>query len=135
MAGSMADLLNEDPASRYIDDALGAAASKNVFSSGTLDRLLSFFGKADYNYANRYYASFTLRRDGSSKFPKANQWGTFPAFNVGWRRRRVVLPKEGFFRNVMLRFDGARPATASLRRIFRGSAIGATPTRYHGVGQ
>ena len=105
MAGSMADLLNEDPASRYIDDKLGSAASKNVFSTGSLDRLLSFFGKADYNYANRYYASFTLRRDGSSKFPKANQWGTFPAFNVGWRAsQESFFPKEGFFSNVMLRF-------------------------------
>lgn len=105
MQGTMADLLNEDPSSRYIDDALGAAASKNVFSTGTLDRLLSFFGKADYNYRNRYYASFTLRRDGSSKFPKANQWGTFPAFNVGWRAsQESFFPQEGFFSNVMLRF-------------------------------
>jgi TonB-dependent starch-binding outer membrane protein SusC len=105
MQGTMADLLNEDPSSRYIDDALGSAASKNVFSTGTLDRLLSFFGKADYNYKNRYYASFTLRRDGSSKFPKANQWGTFPAFNVGWRAsQESFFPQDGFFSNVMLRF-------------------------------
>jgi TonB-linked SusC/RagA family outer membrane protein len=105
MQGAMSDMLNEDPSGRYIDDALGAAASKNVFSTGTLDRLLSFFGKADYNYKTRYYASFTLRRDGSSKFPKENQWGTFPAFNVGWRMSQEdFFPKEGFFSNVMLRF-------------------------------
>ncbi|HKA59963.1 MAG TPA: SusC/RagA family TonB-linked outer membrane protein [Gemmatimonadales bacterium] len=105
MQGTMADLLNEDPSSRYIDDALGSATSKNVFSTGTLDRLLSFFGKADYNYKNRYYASFTLRRDGSSKFPKENQWGTFPAFNVGWRMSQEdFFPKEGLFSNLMLRF-------------------------------
>ena len=105
MQGGMSDMLNEDPSGRYIDDALGAAASKNVFSTGTLDRLLSFFGKADYNYKSRYYASFTLRRDGSSKFPKENQWGTFPAFNVGWRMSQEdFFPKEGLFSNVMLRF-------------------------------
>jgi TonB-linked SusC/RagA family outer membrane protein len=105
VAGSIAGLLNEDPASRYIDDALGSASTKNVNSSGTFDRLLSFFGKADYNYGQRYYVSATLRRDGSSKFGKTNQWGTFPGFNLGWRAsRESFFPQNGFFSNVMLRF-------------------------------
>jgi TonB-linked SusC/RagA family outer membrane protein len=105
IAGSIAGLLNEDPASRYIDDALGSASTKNVNSSGTFDRLLSFFGKVDYNYGQRYYVSGTLRRDGSSKFGRSNQWGTFPGFNLGWRAsRESFFPKDGFFTNVMLRF-------------------------------
>jgi TonB-linked SusC/RagA family outer membrane protein len=105
MSGAIADLLNEDPASRYIDDALGNASTKNVNNSGTYDRLLSFFGKADYNYQQRYYASATLRRDGSSKFAKGNQWGTFPAFSLGWRlSRESFFPQDGLFSNVMLRF-------------------------------
>jgi len=105
MAGSIAGLLNEDPSSRYIDDALGSASTKNVSSTGTFDRLLSFFGRADYNYAQRYYVSATLRRDGSSKFGKGNQWGTFPGFNLGWRAsRESFFPQNGFFSNVMLRF-------------------------------
>ncbi|MGH7528921.1 MAG: SusC/RagA family TonB-linked outer membrane protein [Gemmatimonadales bacterium] len=105
MAGSIADLLNEDPSSRYIDDALGSADTKNVSSSGSLDRLLSFFGKADYNFAQRYYASVTLRRDGSSKFGPGNQWGTFPAFNLGWRvSQESFFPQDGFISNLMLRF-------------------------------
>src|SRR2546430_7994045 len=105
MTGSIAGLLNDDPASRYIRDALGVASTKDVSSSGSFDRLLSFFGKADYNYAQRYYASATLRRDGSSKFGTGNQWGTFPAFNVGWRAsRESFFPQDGFFSNVLLRF-------------------------------
>ena len=105
IGGSIAGLLNTDPASRYIQDALGSASTKNVSSSGSLDRLLSFFGKADYNYQQRYYASATLRRDGSSKFGPGHQWGTFPAFNVGWRAsRESFFPQNGFFSNVMLRF-------------------------------
>jgi TonB-linked SusC/RagA family outer membrane protein len=105
MAGSIAGLLNEDPSTRYIQDALGSAATKNVSSSGEFDRLLSFFGKADYNYGEKYYASVTLRRDGSSKFGEGNRWGTFPAFNVGWRpSRESFFPQDGFFSNVMLRF-------------------------------
>src|SRR5256886_15719215 len=105
MTGSIAGLLNDDPASRYIQDALGVASTKDVSSSGSFDRLLSFFGKADYNYAQRYYASATLRRDGPSKFASGKRWGTFPAVNVGWRApRESFFPPDGFFSNVMLRF-------------------------------
>src|SRR6266566_1993170 len=104
MAGGISGLLNDAPQSRYIDDALGSAASKTVNSTGFFDRLLSYFGKADYNYAEKYYASVTVRRDGSSKFAVDNRWGTFPAFNVGWRlTRESFFPQDGFFSNVMLR--------------------------------
>ena len=105
MSGGISGLLNDAPSSRYIDDALGSASSKTVSSTGFFDRLLSVFGKADYNYGEKYYVSATLRRDGSSKFAKSHQWGTFPAFNVGWRAsRESFFPQDGFFSNVMLRF-------------------------------
>ncbi len=105
IAGSIAGLISpDDPNARYIDDVLGTASTKDVSSSGSYDRLLSFFGKADYNYQQRYYASVTVRRDGSSKFGVNNRWGTFPAFNVGWRlSRESFFPQDGFFSNVMLR--------------------------------
>jgi TonB-linked SusC/RagA family outer membrane protein len=105
MAGSISGLLSEEPSKRYIDDALGSASTKNITTSGTYDRLLSLFAKADYNYQQRYYFSATLRRDGSSKFAPGNQWGTFPGFNVGWRAsRESFFPQNGFFTNVMVRF-------------------------------
>jgi len=105
IAGSIAGLISpDDPNARYIDDVLGTASTKDVSSSGSYDRLLSFFGKADYNYQQRYYASVTVRRDGSSKFGPGHQWGTFPAFNIGWRlSRESFFPQDGFFSNVMLR--------------------------------
>ena len=104
LAGGISGLLNDAPENRYIDESLGDASTKTVSSSGFFDRLLSFFGKADYNYNQKYYASVTLRRDGSSKFASGKQWGTFPAFNVGWRvSRESFFPQGGFFGNVMLR--------------------------------
>ncbi len=48
-------------------------------------RLVSFFGKLDYNYDDLILASFTIRRDGSSRFGKDNRWGTFPAATLGLR--------------------------------------------------
>ncbi len=45
---------------------------------------LSYFGRAGYNYDNKYYATFSLRRDGSSRFGANYQYGWFPAGSVGW---------------------------------------------------
>src|SRR6185295_13233876 len=84
LAGHIGNLLNTDPSSRYIRDALADPATKNDSSVGSVATLLSFFGKADYSYAERYYLSATLRRDGSSTFGASHRWGTFPAFSVGW---------------------------------------------------
>jgi TonB-dependent starch-binding outer membrane protein SusC len=99
--GSIGNLLNTSLPSRYISDALGSPTTKNVFSAGTEYALLSFFGKADYNFAERYIASATLRRDGSSRLGPANRWGTFPAFGVGWH-----LTNESFMQGNHFLSDG-----------------------------
>ncbi|HKJ41893.1 MAG TPA: TonB-dependent receptor [Sunxiuqinia sp.] len=57
----------------------------NSFGTGTNSRLFSQFGKVNYNLADKYLASFTLRRDGSSRFGKDNRYGLFPAATFGWR--------------------------------------------------
>ena len=104
MTGSINGLLSTAVDSRYIQDALASAASKNVSSSGSLAKGLSVFGKADYNFASRYYLSLTVRRDGSSRFGPTHQWGTFPAFSVGWRlSQEPFLAGNPFFSNIMLR--------------------------------
>jgi TonB-linked SusC/RagA family outer membrane protein len=103
--GACSNLLNTEVPSRYITDALCDPTTKNVTSSGFKSSLLSFFGKADYNYGDRYYASFTLRRDGSSRLGPDHRWGTFPAIGLGWRlSREGFLSNSSLFSNVMLRF-------------------------------
>ncbi len=47
--------------------------------------LVSLFGKIDYNWKDLLLASFTIRRDGSSRFGENNRYGTFPAFTLGYR--------------------------------------------------
>ena len=49
------------------------------------DKLLSFFGRANYNYQDKYLLSATFRADASSKFSKANRWGYFPSAAFAWR--------------------------------------------------
>ena len=91
--------------SRYIQDALGDATTKNVSSTGGQSALLSFFGKADYNFADKYVASFTVRRDGSSRLGPDHRWGTFPAFGLGWRiTKEPFLEDNHILSDVMLRF-------------------------------
>lgn len=50
----------------------------------TENRLLSFFGRIEYNYDSRYLLTATFRADGSSKFPKGNRWGYFPSVAAAW---------------------------------------------------
>lgn len=48
-------------------------------------RTQSFFGRANYSYADRYYFTFTLRADGTNVFSPGNKWGWFPAVAAAWR--------------------------------------------------
>ena len=91
LTASLNNLLSTDVSARYIQDALGDAKTKVVNSFGGRSALLSFFGKADYNFADKYIASFTIRRDGSSRLGPTSRWGTFPAAGLGWR-----ISKEKF---------------------------------------
>ncbi|HVV06427.1 MAG TPA: SusC/RagA family TonB-linked outer membrane protein, partial [Puia sp.] len=78
----------------YLQLSSGVGAQTNN-GAATGYRLLSQFGKVFYGYADRYLASFTIRRDGSSVFGTNNPYGVFPAFTLGWR-----INNEAFFRSV-----------------------------------
>jgi TonB-dependent starch-binding outer membrane protein SusC len=102
--GAISGLVSTDPNTRYIQDVLGDAGTKSVTSDGGRTALLSYFGKADYTFLERYTASFTLRRDGSSNLGPDNQWGTFPAFGLGWRAgRERFLEGNRFISDLQLR--------------------------------
>ncbi|MDR0658179.1 MAG: TonB-dependent receptor [Mediterranea sp.] len=59
------------------------ATINNNFSPD--DKMLSFFGRLNYNYKGNYLLSATLRADGSSKFAAGNRWGYFPSVSAAWR--------------------------------------------------
>ena len=105
IAASMANLISTDVDARYVQDALGDAATKNVTSTGGEGALLSFFGKADYNFSEKYVASVTLRKDGSSRLSPSHRWGTFPAVGLGWRMSKEnFMVGNKYLQDVMLRF-------------------------------
>lgn len=66
--------------------------------------LFSFFAKADYNYADRYLISATVRRDATSRLYYKNNFGWFPAFSAAWRfTEESFFPKQPYFTNGKLR--------------------------------
>lgn len=71
-----------------------AADRDNTGSSYSFTRK-SYFGKVSYDFQEKYLVDLQMRIDGSSTFPKGNQYGYFPSASVGWR-----ISKENFFQNV-----------------------------------
>lgn len=73
------------------------AASKNTSDwslggSESQDGRLSYIGRVNYSYADRYFFSSSVRRDGSIKFAPDKRWGWFPSVSAGW-----MLSKENFY--------------------------------------
>ena len=61
-------------------------------STRTDEVLISYFGRVNYNFREKYLLSFTMRADGSSKFAAGNRWGYFPAASAGW-----IVDEEAFW--------------------------------------
>ena len=74
---------------------LGLNASQSISSGYSKWALLSFMGRASYNYKGKYLATASFRRDGSSKFQDQNKWSSFPSFSLGWN-----LGEEDFIKNL-----------------------------------
>lgn len=75
----------------------GSAMAQGMASMSSFresSRYIAFFGRVMYNYDEKYLASVSLRRDGSTKFGKDNKWGWFPAVSLGWRLNRENWLKD-----------------------------------------
>ena len=66
--------------------------------------IVSFFGRFNYSYDDRYLLTFTLRDDGSSRFNKDNRWGVFPSAALAWRiSQESFMENQNLFSNMKLR--------------------------------
>jgi len=73
----------------------GSTTTKST-SSYTGWTLLSYLGRLNYNYVEKYYFTGTLRADGSSRLGTNNKWGYFPSASVAWR-----IDKEAFLKDIV----------------------------------
>ena len=71
-------------------------------------KLISFFGRLNYNINDTYLLSFSLRRDGSSRFGSDNAWGTFPSVSVGWRLSEGLFSGMDWLSDLKLRGSWAK---------------------------
>ncbi|MDN5211766.1 TonB-dependent receptor [Fulvivirgaceae bacterium BMA12] len=86
------DFIIDDVDFRYLNSGQGQQTNGGF---GTRWSLFSLFGRVDYTFRDRYLISASVRRDGSSRFSSNNQYGTFPAFSLGYR-----ISEEAFFQDV-----------------------------------
>jgi TonB-dependent starch-binding outer membrane protein SusC len=86
----------------------------NSFNNRNKVGLLSYLGRLNYGFKNKYLVSASFRADGSSYFAPGNKWGYFPSVSVGW-----VASEEDFLKNVNwisnLKFRGSYGATGNNR--------------------
>ena len=90
----------------FPDDEIKTLNAAPTINGGTDKQewtLLSYLGRLNYNFDNRYLLTAAFRADGSSRFGRDNRWGYFPSISAGWR-----LENESFF-------QGLRPTFSTLK--------------------
>lgn len=102
MVGSSYDNYDKDQFNAgmtgYLDNTItaldGGLEWNGTGGNTTRDVIMSYFGRAEYEYNEKYLFEFTMRADGSSRFNPGNRWGYFPSASAGWR-----IDRESFFRS------------------------------------
>ena len=90
MSGSIQEFASD--LTRQLDNGL---SQKEIGGTGSEWALMSYMGRANYSYADKYLVTATVRRDGSSRFGTNNKWGIFPSGSLAWR-----VSEEEFFQSV-----------------------------------
>lgn len=103
LSGNNWDLRVIDIEHAYLDVAQDRSAQSDHLTAGGgpfEDALLSYFGRLQYNFKEKYLLNATFRADGSSKFAPDHRWGYFPSVSAGW----IVSREEFFQRSSNLNF-------------------------------
>ncbi len=92
--------------------------------------MASFFGRATYNYADKYMGTYTYRRDGSSNFGPKNRWANFNSFAVSWRfsNEEFLKSLSEVLSNGKIRFGWGQTGNSNIGGYRWGSAISKMPS-------
>lgn len=91
-----------------------------AYGSGEGFTLLSYFGKINYNYDDRYLLGLTVRYDGSSRFGKHNRFGMFPSISAGWRiDKEKFMAGADWISNLKLRASWGQTGNQEISNIAR----------------
>ena len=93
---------------------------KEAYGSGEGYSLISYFGKLNYTFDDRYLLSLTMRYDGSSRFGRNNRYGTFPSVSAGWRINQEKFMKDiSWIDNLKLRASWGQTGNQEISNIAR----------------
>jgi len=108
-------------------------APQNPYSYESEDKLLSYFGRVNYNFNDRYLAQASLRADGSSKFFKENSWGLFPSGSFAWRiSEEPFMETINFISSLKLRLSYGQAGNNRIDDLYFLSRFETDPTKpYH----
>ncbi len=87
ISGSIQEFASDK--TQQLDNGLN---QKEIGGNGSEWSLMSYMGRANYAYMDKYLVTATIRRDGSSRFGTNNKWGIFPSGSLAWR-----VSEEDFF--------------------------------------
>lgn len=116
LSASREEYAFEDP--DYMQIGAGTGTRSNG-GGKTQWSVFSLFGKVDYNYADRYLASFTIRRDENSRFAKGYRAGIFPAFSLAWRpTQEEFFPQNNVLSDLKVRYSWGQNGNANIPSLY-----------------
>ena len=94
-------------------------------------RSMSYFGRLNYIFNDRYYLTFTLRSDGTNVFAPGNKWGIFPAGSLAWRisDEKFMDSVRNWFNNLKLRASYGKSGNARVGSYWRQTYSPVTNTK------
>ncbi|MGC4231898.1 MAG: SusC/RagA family TonB-linked outer membrane protein [Niabella sp.] len=127
---------NRTAANGFLSDAFkwySLQAASTISNASTFqgsNKLISFYARANYSYADRILFTGTVRRDGSSRFGAGNKWGIFPSGSLAWR-----ISNEKFFNlpqvsDLKVRVSYGTTGNQEIGNLNSITTLGATTTGY-----
>lgn len=124
--------------SNYPNDAVhlitNAAAVNSGSTGNTAWTMASWYGRLNYDFRNKYFLTAAIRRDGSSRFGRNEQWGYFPSASVGWVvSDESFFPKSNALSFLKLRASYGLTGNNNIGDYTSVSTLSATPYVFDGV--
>jgi TonB-linked SusC/RagA family outer membrane protein len=108
----------------YVDPTIETLPPGSLGSTNSdKNTLLSYFGRLQYDYKEKYLVSASIRRDGSSRFGDNKKWGVFPSLSLGWR-----IKQEAFLKNANWITDLKLRASAGINGSNNIGSYGSYPS-------
>ena len=135
--GSQLPTMQGDMAHAWITNTANSLTSTEIGGAPWGEwALLSFFGRANYSYADKYMFTVIMRADGSSNFARGHRWGFFPSASAGW-----VVSEEPFMENarnwlnfLKMRFSWGRNGNQSISNFQYLSPVSFDPSHTYNFG-